>query len=118
MDRWRLPRVYLPFVLITVGGPLIVMLIQGDRFQPRPAALVILAVMLVGLARGSMLAWGLFALWNLFMTLAIGVSAGGGMLVSGWLLLGFSAAGLALLFSPSMRAHVGLRRRPIAQPLG
>ncbi len=112
----QLPRTYAPFALLTAFGLPLITLVQGEAIHPSAPGLAFVALLLVGLARRSVLAWTLLLLWNLFFALAVGLVFGGGsgggqlLLPSAplFLLLGLSSA--ALLLSPSMREHVGIRR--------
>ncbi len=117
MTRLRqLPRTYALFALLTAFGLPLIMLVQGEAIHPSAPGLAFVALLLVGLARRSVLAWTLLLLWNLFATLAFGLVFGGGSGSGEWLLpsaplfllLGLSSVGL--LLSPSMREHVGIRR--------
>jgi hypothetical protein len=111
----QLPRTYVPFALLTMFGPLLIMLVQGDAIHPSAPGLAFVALLLLALARRALLAWILLLAWNLFFAFAV---AG----ASGWtfpsaplfLLLGLISAGL--LLSPSMRQHVGIRRPRAARP--
>ena len=108
----RLPRSYLAFVLVSVFGPLLVMLIQGDRIRPSIGGLAIVALLLVGLARGSLIAWALLLLWNVFLAFSVAATSGGDWLLpSAPLLLLVAAVSAPLLLPSSMVEHVGLRRR-------
>lgn len=113
----QLPRTYVPFALLTMFGPLLVMLVQGEAIHPSVPGLAFVALLLVGLARRSVLAWGLLLIWNLFVTLAVALVSGGGssgggegLLPSAPLLLLLGLISVGMLLSPSMRAHVGIRR--------
>ena len=110
----QLPRTYVPFALLTMFGPLLIMLVQGDALHPSAPGLAFVALLLLALARRSLLAWILLLAWSLFLAFTVvGVSGGAGG--GGWLfpsaplflLLGLISAGL--LLSPSMRHHVALR---------
>ena len=110
----QLPRAYVPFALLTVFGPLLVMLVQGDQIRPSAGGLAFLALLLLGLARRSRLAWGLLLAWNGFLVLAVAAALGGsGVLLSAPLLLLVGLGSIGLLLSPSMRQHLGGEgRRP------
>lgn len=112
----RAPRVYLPFALLTMFGPLLGMLLQGEPIHPKPAGLAFVALLLWALARGSVLSWGLLLLWNVFVVFSIAaIAAGSGgdlLLPSAPLLLLLAVGSAGMLLTPSMRAHVGLRRIP------
>jgi hypothetical protein len=107
----QLPRTYMPFALLTVIGPAIVMLIQGDALHPSGPGLVILALLLLGLARRSLVAWSLLLVWNAFMVFVVAaVSGGTWSLPSGPLFVLIALTSVGLLASPSMLQHVGIRR--------
>ena len=90
-----LPRTYLAFVLVMLAGLPVMLMIQGERIHASAPALALVALLLYALGRGSMLAWALFLLWNLFTGSAVALSTGGGqMLLSGWLLLAMSVVSL------------------------
>ena len=87
------------------------MLIQGDKIRPSAGGLLIVALLLVGLARGSLTAWALLLLWNVFVGLSVAVaSSGAWLLPSAPLLLLVAVGSAGLLLSPSMRELVGFRR--------
>ena len=111
-SRGPVPPTYLPFVLLTVAAPPLIMLVQGDRIHPSVPGLAFVALLLLGLARGSAVSWTLLLLWNLFMSFAIAAATGAGMLWSAPLLLVVALASVALLLSSSMRRHVGISRGP------
>lgn len=107
----QLPATYLAFTLLTLAGPPLIVLIQGEQLHPRAVALALLAVLLWALARGSVIVWGLFVLWNLFLGFSVvAISGGTWVLPSGPLLLLLAIVSLCLLGSPSMRRLIGLRR--------
>lgn len=111
----RLPRAYLPFALLTLFGPLPVVLLQHDPIHPKPAGLAFVAILLVALARRSVISWTLLLLWNVFLVCAAAPALGSpGMTVGAPLLslLGLSCAAMQL--TPSMRHRVGLSRRRIS----
>ncbi|MHB8490827.1 MAG: hypothetical protein ACYDA6_01250 [Solirubrobacteraceae bacterium] len=119
----RLPPMYGPFALLTMCGPLLVMLVQGDGIHPSVRGLAFVALLLVALARRSVLAWGLLLIWNLFVTLAVagagigGSSGRGGLLLPNALLLFLlGLVSMVMLLSPSMREHVGIRRSRTVAP--
>jgi hypothetical protein len=102
--------VYLAFVPVTVFGPPLVVLIDGDRIRPSLGGLAIVALLLLALPRGSLIAWLLLLLWNLFIALSVAVASGGEWLLPGAALsLLVAAVSSALLLTPSMLEHVGLR---------
>lgn len=107
----RLPRIYLPFVVLTVCQPLL-FIVAGVTHGP-DRGLWLMILLLFGLAWGSRVAWGLLVVLNLFPLLAVGLAAGS----SGHTLWGNVAllllTGLALeamLLAPAMRHHVGVGR--------
>ncbi len=112
----RLPVSYWAFVLLSVVAPPVIMVASGGKVQPKAAALLFVALVLWGLARGSVLAWGLSLLWSGFLALAIGAVGAGGLELSGVLFLLTSAGSVAALLSPSMRGLVGLRRPRVPRP--
>ena len=114
-SRGPVPRTYLPFVLLTVAAPPLIMLVHGDRIHPSAPGLAFVALLLLGLARGSVVSWTLLLLWNLLMLLAIAAATGAGMQWSAPVLLMVALASVALLLSSSMRRHVGVSRGPAAQ---
>jgi hypothetical protein len=112
----RLPHSYWAFVLLSFGAPPLIMVITGQKIQPRAAALVFVALILWALGRGSMFAWGLSLLWNAVLLLAFAAVGATGVSLSGVLLLLTTAVSLWALLSPSMRELVGLRRQPPRVP--
>lgn len=110
---------YLPFAALTIFGPLPIMLIQHDPIHPKPVGLAFVAILVMALARRSVISWTLLLLWNVFLGLAAAPALGspgttvGAPLLS---LLGLSCAAMQL--TPSMRGYVGLprRRTPSQQP--
>ena len=102
---------YWPFAVLTIFGPLAIMLIQHDPIHAKPAGLAFEATLLVALARRSAISWTLLLLWNVFLVFAAAPALGSpGMTVGAPLLslLGLSCAAMQL--TPSMREHVGLSR--------
>jgi hypothetical protein len=76
MRRRRVPRTYAPLALLTMFGMLPAMLIDGNSIRPSAAGLAFVALLLVGLARGSMVAWGLILAWNAFLAFSVVASSG------------------------------------------
>jgi hypothetical protein len=91
-------------------GPLASMMAAGDTIRPSAAGLAFVALLLLGLARGSHVAWLILLVWNAFAVLSV-IGAGGGTLLLGaaFLLLN-GVLSLALLLSPSMRGHLRTQR--------
>lgn len=115
----RLPGVYVPFAVLTMFGPLPIMLLQHDPIHVKPAGLAFVAILLIALARHSLISWSLLLLWNLFLVFATGGALGtAGMTVGAPLLFLLALSCTAMQVTPSMRHHVGLGRgqRP-ATPL-
>jgi hypothetical protein len=117
----RLPWQYLVFAALTIFGQLLLVWSSGSPIRPAPAGLTIFALLLVGLASGSILAWTLLAAWNTFMLAIVGGFVGGFAFAgSDFLLVAlpivFHISSLALLLSPRMRRHVGFGPRPPAHP--
>jgi hypothetical protein len=115
----ELPATYLAFAVLTVLGPLGIMLSQGQAVRPSAGGLAILALLLWGLARHARIAWALLLGWDAFMLLAAGATLGGtGMLLSAPLLFTVMLVCVGLLLSPSMLRHVGICQRsaPTARP--
>jgi hypothetical protein len=110
MPTRRLPRIFFPLAILTIFGTLPAMLIDGDSIRPSAAGLVVIALLLVGVARGSTVAWTLLVIWNAFVVLAVAAAFGGSWLAGAPLLLVNAILCLALLLAPSMRAHLGARR--------
>lgn len=105
-------RVYVPFAVLTMFGPLPIMLLQHDPIHAKPAGLAFVAILLVALARRSVISWTLLLLWNVFLVFAAAPALGSpGMSIGAPLLslLGLSCAAMQL--TPSMREHVRLSRR-------
>jgi hypothetical protein len=98
-------------------GPLLGMVVAGDSVDPSAPGLAFVALLLLGLARGSGTAWVLLFLWNAFVVLSVAGASGGTILLSGVFLLLNAAVSVALLLSPSMRSHVGTGRRRSAATL-
>jgi hypothetical protein len=109
MTLRRLPRAYAPLALLTTFGMLPAMLIDGDHIRPSAAGLAFVIFFLVLLARGSVVAWVLILVWNVFLVLSVTASSGT-WLAGAPLLLINAMLCLALLLTPSMRDHVRLRR--------
>jgi hypothetical protein len=107
----RIPRSYWAFVVLSVVVPPLTMVVTGQKLEPKLGGLAIVGLILWALARGSLFAWGLSLLWNLFLLLSIAAIGASGLELSGVLLLLTAAASVGVLLSPSMRGHVGLRRR-------
>ena len=103
---------YVPFAVLTMFGPLPIMLLQHDRIHLHPLGLAFVALLLLALARGSITSWTLLLVWNVFLmfTAAPGLSHPGAMTADAPLLplLGLSCAVMQL--RPSMRQHVGFGR--------
>ena len=101
---------YWPFALLTMFGPLPIMLLQHNPIHAKPAGLALVALVLFALARRSRTWWALLLLWNVFLVLSVALAVGNpeGMTVGAprLALLGLSCAVLQL--RPSMRHHVGL----------
>jgi hypothetical protein len=110
MRAHRLPRTYVPLAILTMFGTLPAMLIDGDSIRPSAAGLAFVALLLVGVARGSTLAWTLLLIWNAFLALSVAATVGGSWLTGAPLLLLNAVLCLGLLLAPSMRAHLGVRR--------
>jgi hypothetical protein len=111
------PTHLFPLAILTLFGSLPAMLIDGESIRPSAAGLAVIALLLVGVARGSMLAWTLLVIWNAFVVLAVAAAFGGSWLAGAPLLLLVNAiVCLALLLAPSMRAHLGAQRTPVARP--
>jgi hypothetical protein len=92
-------------------GPLPIMLVQHNPIHAKPAGLAFVAILLVALARGSITAWSLLLLWNVFLTIAAAPMLGSpGMTVGAPLLslLGLTCTAMQLM--PSMRRLVGIGR--------
>jgi hypothetical protein len=103
--------VYVPFAVLTMFGPLPIMLLQHDPIHVKPAGLAFVAIVLVALARRSAISWTLLLLWNVFLLFApLPALGSAGMTVGAPLmsLLGLICAAMQL--TPSMRDHVGLSR--------
>jgi hypothetical protein len=68
-----------------------------------------LAILLVALARRSLVSWSLLLLWNLFLLFATGGALGTrGMTVGAPLLFLLPLSCAAMQLMPSIRHHVGL----------
>jgi hypothetical protein len=116
MRAHRLPRTYVPLAILTMFGTLPAMLIDGDNIRPSAAGLAFVALLLVGVARGSTVAWALLLIWNAFLAFSIAATVGGSWLPGAPLLLLNAVLCLGLLLAPSMRAHLGVRREHAAAP--
>ena len=113
MDLRRLPRTYWVFVLFSILGPLLIVANGGGTVTG--SAVVVVALLLFGLARGWQPVWGLYVVFGavgLVSTLSV---SGGGLLPNVLCLLAYNVGSLALLFSSSMRVHVGIHSRRRAQ---
>ena len=106
-------RTFVPLALLIMFGPLVVMLIDGDPIHPSVSGLAILALLLVGVSRGSAVAWTLLLVWSGFVFLVVLIAIGWPWSFGAVLLLAQSLACALLLLSPSLRRHV---RRPISHP--
>lgn len=104
---------YLPFALLTMFGPLGIMVLQHDPIHAKPAGIAFVAILLFAVLRGSLISWTLVLLWNAFLVFAAAaaVSHPGSVTLGAPLLplLGLSCAAMQL--TPSMRHHVGLGPR-------
>jgi hypothetical protein len=107
----RLPRTYLAFVLLSICGPVLVVANGGGRLTGSGAAVVVVALLLFGLARGSRTVWGLFVAFGAVGMLSTFSVSGGGLPPNVLCLLAYNVGSLALLLSPPMRQHVGIRSR-------
>ena len=110
----------MPFAVLTMFGPLPVMLLQHDPIHVKPAGLVLVAILLVALARRSLVSWSLLLLWNVFLLFATGGALGTqGMTVGAPLLFLLALSCAAMQLMPSMRHHAGLGHghRPAAAQL-
>ena len=105
---------YFVYLALAALQPALLVLTGNLAFDSR--GLVILVPLVVGLALGSRLAWGLLILIDVVPLAAMAVSAvtvwpwSSGVLVG--LLTGVLV--MATLLSSNMRAYVGRRRRPAA----
>jgi hypothetical protein len=100
-----------PFAVLAMFGTLPIMLLQHNPIHAKPAGLGFVAILLVALARRSIVSWSLLLLWNVFLMFAAVAALGSARMTVGaplLLLLGLSCAALQL--TPSMREHVGLFR--------
>ena len=113
MRTRRLPMVFLLYGALTILQPAVLVWVGAiEHVQPR--GLWFMALLLVGLARGSRIAWGLLVVIDAVPLLALG-ALGGGQVLWGHV-TAMILTGLALeltLFSPAMRRHV---RRPDRRP--
>lgn len=111
----RLPRVYVLFVVLEAVQLALFVTVMHSHVPT--AGVSFMAVLVVGLAYGSGLVWGLLLVMNAFTLLSVaGVafSSGGGTPLWGnvAVLLLTSLALVATLLSSAMRQHVGHRHRP------
>ena len=109
MDLRRLPRTYWVFVLFSILGPLLIVANGGGTVTG--SAVVIVALLLFGLVRGWQPVWGLYVVFTVAGLVSTLGASGGGLLPKVLCLLVYNIGSLALLFSSSMRAHVGIHRR-------
>jgi hypothetical protein len=93
-------------------GPLLGMVVVGDTVRPSIPGLAFVALLLLGLARGSHVAWLILLVWNAFVVLSVIGTAGSTLLLGATFLLLNGVLSLALLLSPSMRRHLGAQRPP------
>jgi hypothetical protein len=85
--------------------------------HPSAPGLVFVALLLLGLARRSLVAWSLLLAWNAFMAVAVAAISGGTWLLpSGPLFVLIALTSVGLLASPSMLQHVGIRRQRSSGP--
>jgi hypothetical protein len=110
-------RILLAFIAWTAIAQPLLIVAAGSELHPRHGALLFLALWLIALWRGWLLAWVGFVLYSgvLFVATATAVIGSPAPL---WLnvALGllYNGLALALLVSAPMRRHVGLVRRPLA----
>ena len=106
MARLRLPRVFFVYVVLAALQPALLVLTGNLAFDSK--GLVILVPLLLGLAFGSRLAWGLLILIDVVPLLASAVAAVTIWPWSSGVLVGLLTSTLimATLLCSSMRAHV------------
>jgi hypothetical protein len=87
------------------------MLVDHHSIRPSAGGVAFVAVLLLAVARGRVFAWALLLIWNAFLLLSV-LAVSGGSWLPGMPLLALNAfLCLALQLAPSMRAHLGLRRK-------
>ena len=110
MSKRQLPGTYYAFTVITVAGFPVAMLANGQRVEHFWRGLAIVVFFLWRVERRGRVIWTLMVVWNAFVALAIIGTGDPGSWTSGApLLLACAFMSIALLLSPSMRDHVGLR---------
>jgi hypothetical protein len=117
MALHRLPRTYVAFAVVTLFGLLPAMLVDHNSIHPSAPGLAFIAFLLVAVARGHAFGWALLLIWNIFLVLTVVAATGGTWAPGTPLILLDGTLGLALQLAPSMRAHVGLRRKRPANAL-
>jgi hypothetical protein len=110
MPDWRLPRVYLLYVLLTVLQP-VVFLAFGAIKHVSATGSVLALLLLIALGFGSRIAWGLLIVVNAIPVVAALAAIGGHTLWRNFALTLITGVVLeAVLLSVDMRRHVGGRR--------
>jgi hypothetical protein len=103
----RVPAVYLIYaglVLLEFVVQPLLFLATSQPLHPSWGGLAFVALVLVGIARRSWLAWVCLLLWTLVLTVLVLPWAFSS--VNAMVLVAYDAATLALLLSRPMRAHV------------
>jgi hypothetical protein len=112
MSLRQFPRTYIALVLMEFVGQPVLFLATGSPLHPSPGGLIILALIVMGIARRSYLAWGLLLTWTAFEFFAVTLLlASSSQTTAGIAWLFYNAASLALLLSPTMRRYLGAHRR-------
>jgi hypothetical protein len=83
----------------------------GALHHPNERGMAFLAVLLLALAYGSRIAWGLLVVLDAIPLLAVGAAAGPGVVWSHVVVVVLTGVALeTTLLSPAMRRHVSSRR--------
>lgn len=110
----HLPAVYWLYACLTVVQ-LVVFVLGGLMGHLTARGVPFMALLLIGLAAGSRVVWGLLVVLNVFPLVAIGgvsFDSSGGVLWVNVALMGMTSLALVVtLLLPAMRRHVGIARR-------
>jgi len=69
MPARRLPRTYFALAVVTMSGILPAMLVDHDSIHQSAPGLVLIALLLIAVARGHVVGWALLLIWNAFLVL-------------------------------------------------
>jgi len=112
MPKRRLPDALFLYVVLSVLQPALFVLV-GALHHPNERGIAFMAVLLLALVCGSRIAWVMLLALNALPLLAVlGAPFGSGVLWSHVVVIVLTGVVLeAILMSPTMREHVGGRRK-------